>query len=136
MRQCAVEIEISEVHSHRHTSLMCITITMYGVYFFFPCILVINDASFSLFRPDSIPHNASSDPAHRKAAAETEPPLSSALEALLAWATGAWSVLEAGDWRAVRFGVVEFWGWASVAGYVALVEALPVMLQPLHGVFR
>lgn len=58
------------------------------------------------------------------------------MEAMLAWVTAAWSVLEAGDWRAVRFGVIEFWGWASVAGYVALVEALPVMLRPLHGVFR
>eukprot|EP00903_Cladosiphon_okamuranus_P015190 g14043.t1 len=59
-----------------------------------------------------------------------------ALEASLAWATSAWSVLEGDAWRAVRFGVIEFWGWASVAGYVTLVEALPVMLQPLHGFFR
>eukprot|EP00752_Nemacystus_decipiens_P012976 g11482.t1 len=61
---------------------------------------------------------------------------STALGVLMAWVTAAWSVLEAGDWRAVRFGLIEFWGWASVAGYVALVKALPVMLQPLHGVFR
>lgn len=58
------------------------------------------------------------------------------MKAWLAWAKGVWSVLEAGQWRAVRFGVIEFWGWASVAGYLALVEALPVILQPLHGVFR
>lgn len=60
----------------------------------------------------------------------------SVMEALLAWVTGAWSVLAAGGWRSVHFGVIEFWGWASVAGYMALVEALPVMLQPLHDVFR
>lgn len=58
------------------------------------------------------------------------------LQACLHWMKGLWSVLEEGEWRSVRFGVVEFWGWASVAGYLALVEALPVMLQPLHGVFR
>ncbi|CAN0092065.1 unnamed protein product [Ectocarpus sp. 6 AP-2014] len=58
------------------------------------------------------------------------------LQACLHWVKGLWSVLEEGEWRSVRFGVIEFWGWASVAGYLALVEALPVMLQPLHGVFR
>ncbi|CAM9231683.1 unnamed protein product, partial [Ectocarpus sp. 4 AP-2014] len=58
------------------------------------------------------------------------------LQACLHWMKGLWSVLEEGEWRSVRFGVIEFWGWASVAGYLALVEALPVMLQPLHGVFR
>ncbi|CAM9170916.1 unnamed protein product [Scytosiphon promiscuus] len=59
-----------------------------------------------------------------------------AMEAWLAWAKEVWSVLEAGEWRAVQFGVIEFWGWASVAGYITLVEALPVILQPLHGIFR
>ncbi|CAM9710728.1 unnamed protein product, partial [Ectocarpus fasciculatus] len=58
------------------------------------------------------------------------------LQACLHWIKGLWGVMEEGEWRAVRFGVIEFWGWASVAGYLALVEALPVMLKPLHGVFR
>lgn len=59
-----------------------------------------------------------------------------ALGAVAAWGNAALTVLASGQWRAVRFGVVEFWGWASVACYLTLVEALPVMLRPLHATFR
>lgn len=45
-----------------------------------------------------------------------------------------------GDWLeellATKFTVVGFWGLASVLGYLALVEALPVVLKPLHGFIR
>lgn len=40
------------------------------------------------------------------------------------------------SWRSARFGVVEFWGWASVAMFLTFYETLPVLLSPLHGVIR
>lgn len=58
------------------------------------------------------------------------------VEAGVGWVGGVQEAFEAREWREVRLGVEEFWGWASVAGYLALVEALPVLLSPLHGVFR
>ena len=58
------------------------------------------------------------------------------VEAVVEWVGGVWEGFEAREWREVRLGVEEFWGWASVAAYLALVEALPVLLSPLHRLFR
>lgn len=60
--------------------------------------------------------------------------------ALLGWMGdegGRWAAaVRSGDWREAKLGVVEFWGWASVAAYLALVESLPVLLRPLHSAIR
>lgn len=37
-----------------------------------------------------------------------------------------------GSWLETKFAVVQFWGLTSVVAYLALVEALPVLLRPLH----
>lgn len=58
------------------------------------------------------------------------------VEAVVGWVGGVREALEAGEWREKRLRVEEFWGWASVAAYLTLVEALPVLLAPLHGVFK
>ncbi|CAM9226846.1 unnamed protein product [Laminaria digitata] len=62
--------------------------------------------------------------------------VSCSAEAAVGWVGGVREGFEAGEWRETRLRVEEFWGWASVAGYLALVEALPVLLAPLHGLFR
>lgn len=49
---------------------------------------------------------------------------------------GVREAFEAGELREKRLRVEEFWGWASVAAYLTLVEALPVLLAPLHGIFK
>lgn len=58
------------------------------------------------------------------------------VEAVVGWVGGVREAFEAGEWREKRLRVEEFWGWASVAAYLTLVEALPVLLAPLHGIFK
>ncbi|CAN0454593.1 unnamed protein product, partial [Ascophyllum nodosum] len=52
------------------------------------------------------------------------------------WAIGVRESLRTGDWRSARFSLVLFWGWASVAAYATLVEALPGLMRPLHPALR
>lgn len=47
---------------------------------------------------------------------------------------GRWEGL--GDWPSAELGAVQFWGLASLLGYLAFAEALPLLLRPLHGFVR